>query len=76
MFPLILRNNYADYLRLIKVTVALLEFSLKICIIMSFCAVHPTRKHSCHLILKLKPVYRRNVTYNFKAILLLCDEKF
>ena len=76
MFPLILRNNYADYLRLIKVTVALLEFSLKICIIMSFCAVHPTRKHSCLLILKLKPVYRRNVTYNFKAIILLCDEKF
>ena len=76
MSPLILRNNYADYLRLIKVTIPLLGFSLKICIIMSFCAVHPTRKHSCHLILKLKPVYRRNVTCNFKAVILLCDEKF
>lgn len=31
MFSLILRNNYAEYLKLIKVTV-LLVFSVKICI--------------------------------------------
>lgn len=44
--------------------------------IMSFSAVPHKRKYYFHhIILEVKPMHKRNVTYNFKAIILLCDEK-